>query len=79
MHLRVQQLLVGAALRHQARRVHPVSFKTRVRFKDGDEVKGTHHNGTAAQALSDAVRHAEESRGEPHDGAWAEHEKDTPA
>lgn len=53
-----------------------VSFKTRVRFKDGDEVKGTHHGDSGAQALTDAVRHAEESKGGPHDGAWAEHDKE---
>ena len=62
------------ALRHPGIRVQQVRFKTRVQFKDGDKVTGTAHGGTIARALSDAVRHAEESKGQPHDGAWAEHE-----
>ncbi len=51
-----------------------VKFKTRVQFKDGDKVTGTAHGGTITHALSDAVKHAEKSKGEPHDGAWAEHD-----
>jgi len=51
-------------------------FKSRVQFGDGDVIEGDHHKGSPGQSLSDAVRHAEQAKGQDHSGAWVEHAAD---
>ena len=51
-----------------------MSMHTRVVFKDGTEKTAAWSPGywTPARALTEAVRSAEISQGEPHNGAWLE-------
>lgn len=75
MHVLVQRLQQRPPLRHQPRRLREVvgrpRFATTVKFRDGDKVTGIVHGGTKKQALEAAVKHAEASKGQRHDGASA--------